>query len=149
VARKGVEIDIAGELARNLKLSASYAYTDARVTKGDSTILTGSRFPNVPKNSASIVLTQNFALGSGMASLGGSVNYVGDRLGDVATSSNFELPAYTVFRLISSYAPSKKTRISLNVDNLFNKSYYASSYSQVWVMPGATRTVSLNVRHSF
>jgi iron complex outermembrane receptor protein len=54
-----------------------------------------------------------------------------------------------VFRLISSYAPSKKTRISLNVDNLFNKSYYASSYSQVWVMPGATRTVSLNVRHSF
>ena len=149
VASKGVEIDIAGELARNLKLSASYAYTDARVTKGDSTILTGSRFPNVPKNSASIVLTQNFALGSGMASLGGGVNYVGDRLGDVATSSTFELPAYTVFRLISSYAPSKKTRFSLNVDNLFNKSYYASSYSQVWVMPGATRTVSLNVRHSF
>jgi iron complex outermembrane receptor protein len=149
VASKGVELDVSGEIVRNLKLSASYAYTDARVTKGDATIVTGSRFPNVPKNSGSVVLTQTFALGSGTASLGGAVNYAGARLGDVATSSNFELPAYTVFRLISSYAPTKKTRVSLNVDNLFNKRYYASSYSQVWVMPGASRTVSLNVRHSF
>jgi iron complex outermembrane receptor protein len=119
------------------------------VTKGDATIVTGSRFPNVPKNSASIVLAPSFALGSGMASLGGAVNYVGDRLGDVAASSNFILPAYTVFRLISSYSPTRTTRISLNVDNLFNKQYYASSYSQVWVMPGTERTVSLNLRHTF
>lgn len=149
VASKGVELDVSGELARNLKLSASYAYTDARVTKGDTTIVTGSRFPNVPQNSASVVLTQMFKLGPGMASLGGAVNYVGARLGDVAASSNFELPAYTVFRLISSYAPTKKTRVSLNVDNLFNRRYYASSYSQVWVMPGAERSVSLNLRHTF
>jgi iron complex outermembrane receptor protein len=149
VASKGLELDVSGELARDLKLSASYAYTDARVTKGDANIVTGSRFPNVPQNSATVVLTKGFALGSGKASLGGAVNYVGARLGDVAASSSFELPAYTVFRLISSYAPTKKTRVSLNIDNLFNKSYYASSYSQVWVTPGATRTVSLNVRHSF
>lgn len=149
VASKGVEFDVAGEIARDLKLSASYAYTDAKVTKGDATIVTGSRFPNVPKNSASVVLTQSFPLGPGKASLGGGVNYVGARLGDVAASSDFALPAYTIFRLISSYAPTKKTRVSLNVDNLFNKSYYASSYSQVWVMPGATRTVSLTVRHTF
>jgi iron complex outermembrane receptor protein len=149
VGSKGVELDLSGEIARNVKLSVSYAYTDARVTKGDTTIVTGSRFPNVPKNSASIVLAPSFALGSGMASLGGALNYVGDRLGDVAASSNFVLPAYTVFRLISSYAPSKKTRVSLNVDNLFNKQYYASSYSQVWVMPGTERTVSLNLRHTF
>ena len=149
VASKGVELDVSGEVARNLKLSASYAYTDARVTKGDATIVTGSRFPNVPQNSASVVLTKTFALGSGMASLGGAVNYVGARLGDVAASTDFELPAYTIFRLISSYAPSKKTSISLNVDNLFNKNYYASSYSKVWVMPGTSRTVSLNIRHSF
>jgi iron complex outermembrane receptor protein len=149
VASKGVELDLSGELARNLKLSASYAYTDARVTKGDTTILTGSRFPNVPKNSASVVLSQTFALGTGTASFGGGVNYVGARLGDVAASSSFELPAYTIVRLLSSYAPNKKTRISLNVDNLFNKSYYASSYSQMWVMPGAERSVSLNVRYGF
>jgi iron complex outermembrane receptor protein len=149
VGSKGLELDVSGEIFRNVKLSASYAYTDARVTKGDSVIITGSRFPNVPKNSASIVLAPTFALGSGTASLGAGVNYVGERMGDVGESSDFTLPAYTVFRLISSYSPNKKTRISLNVDNLFDKQYYASSYSQVWVAPGAPRTVSLNVRHTF
>jgi iron complex outermembrane receptor protein len=149
VGSKGVELDVSGDIWRNVKLSASYAYTDARVTKGDTAIITGSRFPNVPKNSASIVLVPSFAVGSGTGTLGAGVNYVGDRLGDVAASSTFTLPAYTVFRLISSYAPNKKTRVSLNVDNLFNKRYYASSYSQVWVAPGTDRTVSLNVRHTF
>ena len=37
----------------------------------------------------------------------------------------------------------------LNVDNLFNKQYYASSYSQVWVAPGTERTITLNARYKF
>jgi iron complex outermembrane receptor protein len=130
-------------------MSAAYAYTDATVTQGDNTIVTGSRFPNVPKQSATIVITPSFALGSGTATLGGGINYVGERLGDVAVSSNFHLPAYTTAKLISSWSPNKKMRISLNVDNLFNKRYYASSYSQVWVSPGTERTITLNLNYKF
>ena len=149
VGSKGLELDVSGEIARNVRLSAAYAYTDATVTKGDNTIVSGSRFPNVPKQSATVVVTPSFKLGDGMASLGGGFNYVGERLGDVAISSKFVLPAYTTFRLVSSYSPNKKLRVSLNVDNLFNKAYYASSYSQVWVMPGTERTVTLNLRYTF
>jgi iron complex outermembrane receptor protein len=40
-------------------------------------------------------------------------------------------------------------RVSLNVDNLFNRRYYASSYSQVWVSPGTERTITLNLNYKF
>ncbi|WP_026354063.1 TonB-dependent siderophore receptor [Massilia niastensis] len=149
VASKGVEVDIAGEIMKNVRFSIAYAYTDAKVTKGDNLIRTGSQFPNVPKNSASVVLTPMFKLGSGTASLGGAVIYVGERMGDVAASTNFRLPSYTTVRLISSYSPSKKLRFSLNVENLLDRQYYASSYSQVWVAPGADRSVVFNAQYKF
>lgn len=149
VGSKGVEIDLSGEIVKDVRMSAAYAYTDATVTKGDNLIITGSRFPNVPKNSATIVVTPVFKIGNGTATLGGGVSYVGERLGDVAVSSGFMLPAYTTARLISSYSPNNKLRVSLNVENLFDKEYYASSYSQVWVMPGAERTIVLNVSYKF
>ena len=149
VGSKGLELDVSGEIMKDVRMSAAYAYTDATVTKGDNTIVSGSRFPNVPKNSASIVVTPSFRIGDANATLGMGLNYVGERLGDVAITSNFKLPAYTTVKLISSYALNKKVRIALNVDNLLNKKYYASSYSQVWVAPGTERTVTLNLQYKF
>ncbi|WP_288379275.1 TonB-dependent siderophore receptor [uncultured Massilia sp.] len=149
VGSKGLEVDVSGEIVANLRLSAAYAYTDATVTKGDNTIVTGSRFPNVPRQSANVILTRRFALGGGMATLGGGLNHVGERLGNVAASSKFTLPSYTTARLIASYAPNAKVRISLNIDNLFDKTYYASSYSEVWVNPGTERVATLGLHYKF
>jgi iron complex outermembrane receptor protein len=149
VGSKGVELDVSGVIARDLRLSAACAYTDATVTKGDNTIRSGSRFPNVPRQSGSLVLTRAFSAGGGTATLGGGVNYVGERLGDVAVSSDFKLPAYTTARLLSSWSPTSRLRLSLNIDNLFDKQYYASSYSQLWVSPGADRSATLNLHYTF
>jgi iron complex outermembrane receptor protein len=149
VGSKGVEVDVSGEVAPGLRLSAAYAYTDAVVTRGDNTILTGSRFPNVPRQSANLILTRRIQLDTGVATFGGGVNHVGERRGDVAASSAFMLPQYTTAKLITSYAPNDKVRISVNVENLFNKTYYASSYNQVWVNPGADRTITANVHYKF
>lgn len=149
VGSRGLELDVSGELARGLRVSGAYAYTNATVTRGDTTIVTGSRFANVPRHSANVIATQQFALGAGTASVGGGVQYVGERLGDVAVSSQFTLPAYTTVRLLASYAPNARLRLALNVENLFNRSYYASSYSQLWVAPGAERTLNLNAHYRF
>jgi iron complex outermembrane receptor protein len=149
VGSKGVEVDVSGEVAPGLRLSAAYAYTDAVVTRGDNTILTGSRFPNVPRQSANLILTRRIQLDTGVATFGGGINHVGARRGDVAASSSFMLPQYTTAKLITSYAPNDKVRISVNVENLFNTTYYASSYNQVWVNPGADRTITANVHYKF
>ena len=149
VGSKGLEVDVSGEVKPGLRLSAAYAYTDAVVTRGDNTIVTGSRFPNVPRQSANLLLTRRIALGAGVATFGGGASHVGARRGDVAASSSFMLPAYTTAKLVTSYAPNDKVRVSVNVDNLFNKTYYASSYNQVWVNPGADRTITANVHYTF
>lgn len=149
VASKGVEVDVAGDIVRNVRLSLAYAFTDAVVTQGDNAIATGSRFPNVPKHSATVLVAPRFRLGSGVAMLGGGFSHVGARMGDVAASSGFMLPAYTTATLAASYAPSRRLQFALNVDNLFDKRYYASSYSTVWVTPGAARNVRLNLRYRF
>ena len=149
VGSRGLELDVSGEVARRLRVSGAYAYTNATVTRGDNTILTGSRFANVPRHSANLLATQQFALGAGTASVGGGVQYVGERQGDVAVSSSFTLPAYTTAKLLASYSPTAKLRLALSVENLFNRSYYASSYSQLWVAPGAERTVTLNAHYRF
>ena len=149
VGSRGLELDVSGEMARGLRVSGAYAYTDATVTRGDNTIVTGSRFANVPRHSANLLATQQFALATGTASVGGGVQYVGKRLGDVAVSSSFTLPAYTTAKLLASYSPNAKLRLTLNVENLFNRSYYASSYSPLWVAPGAERTLSLHAHYRF
>ena len=149
VGSRGLELDVSGELARGLRVSGAYAYTNATVTRGDNTIVTGSRFANVPRHSANVLATQQFALGTGTASVGGGFQYVGERLGDVAVSSQFTLPAYTTARLLASYAPNARLRLALSVENVFNRSYYASSYSQLWVAPGAERTVTLNAHYRY
>lgn len=149
VGSRGLELDVSGELARGLRVSGAYAYTNATVTRGDNTIVTGSRFANVPRHSANVIATQQFALGTGTASVGGGFQYVGERLGDVAVSSQFTLPAYTTAKLLASYSPNARLRLALSVENLFNRSYYASSYSQLWVAPGAERTLNLNAHYRF
>ena len=145
VASRGVELDVSGRLRRDLKISASYAYTDARVTRGDNTIRTGSRVPNVPRHGANVLLVA----GDARMSAGAGLAYVGERFGDVAASSDFRLPGYTTARLIAAYAPDKRWRIALNVDNLFDRRYYASSYSRLWVMPGSTRTATATVSYRY
>lgn len=138
VASRGVELDVAGELRRGLRLSAAYAYTDARVTHGDNTIRTGSRFPNVPRQSGNVLLVA----GDARSSIGAGIHYVGERFGDVAASSDFRLPGYTTARLLAAWMPQPRWRLALNVDNLFDRRYYASAYSRLWVAPGSTRTVT-------
>ncbi|MBG6223147.1 MULTISPECIES: TonB-dependent siderophore receptor [unclassified Janthinobacterium] len=149
VGSRGLELDVAGEVARRLRVSGAYAYTDATVTRGDNTIVTGSRFANVPRHSAKLLATQQLTMGTGTASVGGGVHYVGKRQGDVAVSSSFTLPAYTTAQLLASYSPNAQLRLALSVENLFNRSYYASSYSPLWVAPGAERTLTVHAHYRF
>jgi iron complex outermembrane receptor protein len=154
VQSKGVELDFSGEVATNLRLTAAYAYTDSTVTKSTAEaagtgMAEGRRFPNVPRHSANLFAIYSLPVAGGNASMGGGVNYVGERLGSVDVANDFKLPAYTTMKLVSSYDLSKQLRVSLNVDNLFNKTYYASSYSDLWVSPGTERKITLAARYRF
>ena len=155
VESKGLEFDLSGEVARNVRLSAAYAYTSAHITKSSpgaagTGLVEGRFFPNVPRHSANIFANYNLPLATGgSASIGAGVFYTGERLGSVDLDDDFKLPAYTTVRLVSGYSVNKQLRVTLEVDNLFDKAYYASSYSQLWVYPGSERKFTLGAQYTF
>ncbi|MEE3622786.1 TonB-dependent siderophore receptor [Nitrospirillum sp. BR 11752] len=151
---KGVEVDVSGTLPGDFKLWLSYAYTDAEVSKDfldpnfGLAIHKGDRLINIPKHSGSVLLTRDFSVGGdGVVTLGGGVNYVGSRLGE--TGTGFTLPGYTLTRLIAAYAPTANWKISGEINNLFDETYYPSSYSRLWVTPGTPRTYRLHASYRF
>lgn len=156
VESQGVELDMSGQIADGLRLYGSYAYTDAEVTKDNAAFtglsLTGRQLANVPKHSANVLMIKDFVLAGNKASFGGGVQYVGEREGAQAAFSAvdfFQLKSYTVWKAVAAYDVSDKLKLSLDVDNVFNKVFYASSYSLYWIMPGSERSFMLTARYKF
>jgi iron complex outermembrane receptor protein len=151
---EGLEIDISGELSDSVSLVFSYAYVDA----GTSTELynfdwgvnlpAGSALVNVPKNSANFMLTKDFSVNETDASLGFSVNYVDDRLGETIDPS-YRLPEYTLFNVFGSYKLNEQTQLSMHIDNLFDEKHYLSSYHKWWTTPGSPISYTLGVNYEF
>ena len=156
VRSQGAEFDLSGQVSRHWRMNAALAYTDVRITR-DNTLEVGGRLLNAPRVNGSLLALYEDALASGQRySFGGGVTHVGKRLGAARTQAEagagtpaFDLPAYTTAKLVAWWQLSPKLRLTLDVDNLFNQAYYASSYSRVWVAPGSTRLVTAGLRAQF
>lgn len=144
VRSRGLDMQLTGQLTDEIRLIGAYAYVDAEVTK-DNTLASGSRLLNVPKHSGSVLGVYEF-LDGGLhgLELGGGVNYVGERSGNVA-DSGFELPGYTTVDLLARYRATQDLTLGVNLNNAFDRTYYERSYSNVWVMPGEPRNLSLSL----
>ncbi|NWK94514.1 TonB-dependent siderophore receptor [Sphingobium lactosutens] len=144
---QGVEFDVNAKLPGGFELFLTYAYTDAGwaddyasagVSKNDPLI-------NIPKHQGNALLFKNFSIGDHEAMLGAGVTHVSKRLGQ--TAADFYLPSYTIAKVLGSFNITEQIKLSADVNNLFNKKYYASSYSALWIQPGMPR--SFTVRASF
>ena len=139
VKSSGAEADVYGQLDANWRVSGNLSWDDARVER-DKTLAPGTRLANVPKVSAGLLAIREAVLGNGgRYGIGGGVNYVGDRSGN--TADTYTLPAYTTAKLVSYWQISKKVRLSLDVHNLFDRNYYTASWGNLYVIPGAERSI--------
>lgn len=156
---RGMEASVAGTLPGGVQVLLNYAYTDATIARDaidanfGFALRRGDPLINVPKNSASALVSKEFTLGSHKASLGATLNYAGSRVGQTgfryADGSAFTLPAYTLVGLNGSIALTPRLRLGVDVTNLFDTTWYANSYSRVWVAPGAPRQVTAHLRSTF
>lgn len=142
---RGAEIDLSGQLTEQLRAIANYAYTDARITEDNNAALVGARLVNSPRHSGAVLLMYEDDYAGGRFGLGGGLNYVGQRGGNAADT--FSLPGYTTARLMAHWQPRDELRLSLEVDNLFDETYYASSYDIYWITPGAPRTLTVGAQY--
>lgn len=141
---RGLELDIAGQLSRQWQLIGSYAYTDAWVSNDPQ--YQGNRLANVARHSASLFAAYSFARDSsnGQWRAGAGVRHVGKRAGD--TKNSFDNDAYNVTDAFVSYETQwnrRPLRLQLNIKNLFDKTYVASSGSDIYVSLGERRQAVL------
>jgi iron complex outermembrane receptor protein len=150
---QGLEIDLHGEIANGYSIWASYAYVDAKTTNtfNDANfgvpVPAGTQLLNVPKQSLSLQLVKSMTLAGRGLQVGGGVVHVGKRSGEFTTS--FKLPGYTLARAFAAYDVTKAATLRLDVDNLFDETYYTNSFSTLWVQPGTPRSVRLSATFKF
>lgn len=142
---EGVEADLNYAVDDRLNLTAVYAYTDARVIADTRPALVGSGLSNVPKHSGAIYgHWQSNGRARGSWGVGAGLTYVGERPGD-DVASGFMLDDYVTARVNLSYRVTKALSLHLDAENLFDTVYSESSYSNVWITPGAPRTIRARI----
>lgn len=146
---QGVEVEANLRLPKGVTATAVYAYTDTEVTRDTRANMLGSHLSNIPLHSGALYANwRSNGEEPGSVTLGGGVVYTGERAGD-DVNSGFKLPDYVTVRANLAYRVSKAVSLHLDVENLFDTYYLESSYSDVWITPGAPRTVTGKLRVSF
>lgn len=157
VRSRGAEVDFSGQLGEHWRLNGSLSWNDVEVLR-DNILHVGGSLINVPRiNSSLLAVHERKLYDGGLWGIGGGVTYTGDRLGEAYTQAqadagipSFELPGYTVAKLVAYWRIDPTLRLSLDVDNLFDRTYYTSSVAATpWVAVGNARTVSLGAQWRF
>jgi iron complex outermembrane recepter protein len=136
---RGIELDVTGQVLPGWNIIASYAYTDARVTR-DNNLQPGNLLDGVPFNSASLWSTYEIQTGDFQGlGFGLGLFYVGERQGDL--NNSFQVPSY-VRTDASIFYRRNNWRAGININNLFNVDYIeATGQRRDRIDPGAPFTV--------
>ena len=147
---RGFEIDIAGYIMSNWQVNASYSYIDAIIIEDNDPALNGARKQNTPYNSANLWTRYNFANSTKLKEIGIGlgVQHNGDRV--PWFNRSFKTPAYTLVDMALYYTPGNNNmQLALNVNNVFNKTYWIGAQSYQRLFPGAPRNLMLTVTYRF
>ncbi len=151
---RGLEIDLTGNLTDSVSMYLSYAYINAESVNSiinldwGVEVPAGSRLINIPEHAASLSLRKRFNIGNGTGLAGVAVEYNSDMLGETVDPS-YILPSYTLLNLYVNYEPNDSLQFSVNLDNVTDEHYIASSYHKWWSFPGMPRSYSVSMQYSF
>ena len=145
VISKGIEIDGEVELTQSLRMVANYSYTDAH--SSDPSLAT-SDVLNVPEHTGTLQLMATVPVAERALDLTFGGTYVGSRAAAL-DGGTLRLDDYVKLKASATYAISPRIDARLEVDNLLDETYAQSSYSALWIYPGAPRTIlgSLTIRY--
>lgn len=142
---KGIELELSGQLTSAWSVMGAYAYQNAELTANQSaTVRAGNKLPMVPEHTFSLWnrynINQQFGAALGMV--------YRDSLYTSPTNTTM-LPSFTRFDGALFYRLNKQARLQLNVENLFDKKYYASAHNDNNITPGTPRSVKLTLHAGF
>ncbi|MDI9857115.1 TonB-dependent receptor [Comamonas sp. 17RB] len=149
---RGLELSTYGELQRGLRLMASAAFTQAKLTRIEDLSVQGNNAPNVARRTLSVAADWDVPGVQGL-SLNGRALYVSSVHLDNANT--LRVPGWTRLDFGARYAmqvAGKPVVLRANIENLANRRYWltttvSSSYS--YAMVSAPRTFTLSAAIDF
>jgi len=147
VQSHGVEVELKHQFSDRLRLGANYTFTKASVLESEVDTK-GARLKNIPKHTANLNADYQFELLGREAGLVGTINYFGKRSANYIDNGT-SLPEFTVVNIGGYMQVRPDLRAQLNIDNLFDKDYYVSSYTDEWVQPGEPLKATLSLTWNF
>ncbi|TCU57778.1 outer membrane receptor for ferric coprogen and ferric-rhodotorulic acid [Novosphingobium sp. PhB57] len=137
---RGIEAEINGEVLPGWNLSASYTHVVTRDAEGVRSLT------QIPKDTVKFWTTYRFDVAERPLTLGGGVNWTSATYYPFKT---FRIAQgdYAVANLMARYEFNDSLSASVNLNNLFDKTYYVSMYTLS--VYGQPRNVMGTVRYGF
>ncbi|SNY98975.1 TonB-dependent siderophore receptor [Halomonas sp. hl-4] len=142
---QGVEVEGVSYLTDNLKLTASYTYTDTRYDVNDAQ--RDERAPFVPYHMASAWLDYDFAGDLSGLSVGGGVRYMGETVPSADSGIDREVSSATLYDAMASYDINDNWTAQMNVNNLTDEKYVSGC--DYYCYYGASRSVVGSLKYNW
>lgn len=138
IRSRGVEFDGEIDLTSRIRLIGNYAYTDAEAR---DPAFPGSDVLNVPRHSGTVQLFAKLPLAGRDLDLSAGGTYVGPRAAAL-DGGDLRLDGYLKAKASLAYPITRQLTARIEVDNILDQTYAQSSYSALWIYPGAPRSVT-------
>ncbi|MFT3717599.1 TonB-dependent receptor [Pseudorhodoferax sp.] len=147
---EGVELGVSGKVTAAWSVAGGYTYSDARFMGRTAATLR-------PDGAVALVPRHTFALwnrydvtpawGFGLGVIHRSKSFAANEL--AVAASNVALAGYTRFDAAVFFQVDKNLSLQLNVENLFDKAYYANAHSNTNITPGSPRAFRVALNAAF
>jgi iron complex outermembrane receptor protein len=149
---QGLELEGVASLDNGLDVTASYAYTDAHVTKSSFSAEVGETLEYTPEHKAT--LWADYTVPSGQAKgwgVGAGTRYIGTSVGNsYAARNTIEIPDVVLFDTAVHFNL-KPFQFAVNLQNALDKEYVATAFTSGgdFATYGARRVIIGSVKYSF
>ncbi|MBP2312515.1 TonB-dependent receptor [Azospirillum soli] len=141
---RGFELGVSGNITENWQIAGGYALQKAEITSTTNSALAGAQVALVPRHSFSLWNKYQFTpmWAAGLGVIHQSKVYAG-------ADNAVTLPSFTRFDAAVFANVTENVKAQLNVQNLFDRKYYATAHSNNNIMPGAPRTFLVTLSSNF
>ncbi|MGE3931563.1 MAG: TonB-dependent receptor, partial [Hyphomonadaceae bacterium] len=141
---QGVELGIAGSISENWQILGGYAYQDVEITRTTTAAPAGRRVPLTPEHAFSLWNNYQF---SPRLSAGLGVTHQTESFASI--SNAVELPSFTRVDAAVTYAITDSVEAQVNIENLFDETYWGAAHNDNNITPGSPTAVRLALRARF
>lgn len=135
---KGVELELNGELAEGWQFTGGYAYSVSEDEDGNRIIT------QVPRHSLKTFTTYRLPGALDKLTLGGGVNWQSKYGYDL---KSYTQGSYALVNLMARYDITSNLSAAINLNNLFDKEYFAGA--STYGVYGAPRNIMTSLRYSY